>query len=405
MFFHDVKIGTKLFLAFGFFIVLMAISASVSLLSLNRANNGMQSIVTHDYPTTVKANQLIDNFQEFISTQQLMLLDEQGTYTGQSQQRLKEISEHITVILGELNTALQDQKSQQVLAEIRSVRQQYLDSRYRILQAVQNNNRAGAIQEMMTTTLAVQQAYKAKVKELIAIQNSEMQRAGTQVEGDFRSNRLLLILLTLFSVAAGSLIGWFIVRAITRPLGEAVNFAKAISEGDLTGSITPHGKDETGLLLHALMEMKTRLLDIVQQVQTGSENISSAAAQIVAGNQDLAARTEEQASSVEQTAASMEQITATVKNTASHTGEATNLSADAATVVKNNGEMMKQVTSKMRLINETSNRMSDIIDLIDAIAFQTNILPVSTAAALRWWQERCASLPRRARRLPAKSAS
>ena len=311
MFFHDVKIGTKLFLAFGFFIVLMAISASVSLLSLNRANNGMQSIVTHDYPTTVKANQLIDNFQEFISTQQLMLLDEQGTYTEQSQQRLKEISEHITVILGELNNALQDQQSQQVLADIRSVRQQYLDSRYRILQAVQNNNRAGAIQEMMTTTLAVQQAYKAKVKELIAIQNSEMQRAGTQVEGDFRSNRLLLILLTLFSVGAGSLIGWFIVRAITRPLGEAVNFAKAIAEGDLTGSITPHGKDETGLLLHALMEMKTRLLDIVQQVQTGSENISSAAAQIVAGNQDLAARTEEQASSVEQTAASMEQITAT----------------------------------------------------------------------------------------------
>ena len=381
MFLHDVKIGTKLFLAFGFFIVLMALSASLSLLSLNRANNGMQSIITSDYPTTVKANQLIDNFLEFISTQQLMLLDEQGTYTGQSQQRLKEISEHITVILGELNNALQDQKSQQVLAEIRSVRQQYLDSRYRILQAVQNNNRAGAIQEMMTTTLAVQQAYKAKVKELITIQNSEMQSAGAQVEGDFRSNRLLLILLTLFSIAAGSLIGWFIVRAITRPLGEAVHFAKAISEGDLTGSITPHGKDETGLLLHALMEMKTRLLDIVQQVQTGSENISSAAAQIVAGNQDLAARTEEQASSVEQTAASMEQITATVKNTASHTGEATNLSADAATVVKNNGEMMKQVTSKMRLINETSNRMSDIIDLIDAIAFQTNILALNAARA------------------------
>ena len=379
MFLHDVKIGTKLFLAFGFFIVLRALSASLSLISLNRANNGMQSIITSDYPTTVKANQLIDNFLEFISTQQLMLLDEQGTYTGQSQQRLKEISEHITVILGELNNALQDQKSQQVLAEIRSVRQQYLDSRYRILQAVQNNNRAGAIQEMMTTTLAVQQAYKAKVKELITIQNSEMQSAGAQVEGDFRSNRLLLILLTLFSIAAGSLIGWFIVRAITRPLGEAVHFAKAISEGDLTGSITPHGKDETGLLLHALMEMKTRLLDIVQQVQTGSENISSAAAQIVAGNQDLAARTEEQASSVEQTAASMEQITATVKNTASHTGEATNLSADAATVVKNNGEMMKQVTSKMRLINETSNRMSDIIDLIDAIAFQTNILALNAA--------------------------
>ncbi len=379
MFLHDVKIGTKLFLAFGFFIVLMVVSASLSLMSLNRANNGMQSIITDDYPTTVKANQLIDNFQEFISTQQLMLLDDQGTYTAQSQQRLKEISAHITVILDALNGALDDKKSQQVLTEIRGVRQQYLDSRYRILQAVQNNDRQGAIQEMMTNTLNLQQAYKAKVQELIAIQNGEMRSAGTQVDSDFRTHRLLLIAITLFSVAVGSVIGWYIVRAITRPLGEAVSFAEAIADGDLTGSITSHGRDETGLLLHALMEMKTRLLEIVQQVQSGSENISSAAAQIVAGNQDLAARTEEQASSVEQTAASMEQITATVKNTASHTGEATNLSADAAAVVKNNGEMMKQVTSKMRLINETSNRMSDIIDLIDAIAFQTNILALNAA--------------------------
>ena len=379
MFLHDVKIGTKLFLAFGFFIVLMIVSATLSLMSLNRANNGMQTIITNDYPTTVKANELIDNFQEFISTQQLMLLDEQGKYTAQSQQRLKEISEHITVILGDLNNELHDRKSQQVLADIRGVRQQYLDSRYRILQAVQNNDRAGAIQEMMTNTLNLQKAYKDKVKELISIQNGQMQSAGALVNGDFKSNRLWLIIITLFSVGAGSLIGWYIVRSITRPLGTAVAFAEAIAQGDLTRNITSHGKDETGHLLNALMEMKTRLQEIVQQVQTGSENISSAAAQIVAGNQDLAARTEEQASSVEQTAASMEQITATVKNTASHTGEATNLSADAAMVVKNNGEMMKQVTSKMRLINETSNRMSDIIDLIDAIAFQTNILALNAA--------------------------
>lgn len=112
-----------------------------------------------------------------------------------------------------------------------------------------------------------------------------MQSAGEQVEGDFRTNRLLLVLITLFSVAAASLTGWFIVRSITRPLNDAVNFAEAIADGDLTGSIISHGKDETGLLLTALMEMKTRLLEIVQQVQTGSENISSAAAQIVAGNQ------------------------------------------------------------------------------------------------------------------------
>lgn len=94
---------------------------------------------------------------------------------------------------------------------------------------------------------------------------------------------------------------------------------------------------------------------------------------------DLAARTEEQASSVEETAASMEQITATVKNTADHTSEATKLSAGAASIVKNNGEMMNQVTQKMRVINDTANRMSDIINIIDSIAFQTNILALNAA--------------------------
>ena len=74
MFLHDVKIGAKLFFTFGFFIVLMVASSALSLFSLNRANNGMQDIIHNDYPTTVKANQLIDNFQSFVSTQQLMLL-------------------------------------------------------------------------------------------------------------------------------------------------------------------------------------------------------------------------------------------------------------------------------------------------------------------------------------------
>lgn len=173
--------------------------------------------------------------------------------------------------------------------------------------------------------------------------------------------------------------GWYIVRSITRPLDEAVCFAEAIADGDLTRHITTDYKDETGVLLQALMAMKTRLLDIVQEVQNGSESISTAASQIVAGNQDLAARTEEQASSVEETAASMEQITATVKNTADHTSEATRLSAGAASVVKNNGEMMNQVTQKMRVINDTANRMSDIINIIDSIAFQTNILALNAA--------------------------
>jgi len=379
MFLRNMKIRSKLFIAFGLFIVLMMVSSGLSLFSLDRANSGMQNIITNDYPITVKANKLIDHFQDFVSTQQLMLMDEEGRWTQTFQKKLDTISQQITMLLDELDAAPLNAESKKVIAGIRDVREQYLASRFRILQELQNHNRQAAMQEMMTTTVNVQQAYKEKVQALIAIEDAQMLRAGAQVESDFTANRALLIALALIGIAAGCMMGWYIVRSITRPLNEAVQFAEAIAEGDLTRNILTTQKDETGELLHALMVMKTRLLEIVQEVQNGSENISSAAAQIVAGNQDLAARTEEQASSVEQTAASMEQITATVKNTAEHTGEATKLSAGAATVVKNNGEMMNQVTQKMRVINETSNRMSDIINLIDSIAFQTNILALNAA--------------------------
>ncbi|MDU7198475.1 MAG: MCP four helix bundle domain-containing protein, partial [Enterobacteriaceae bacterium] len=343
MFLHDVKIGAKLFFAFGFFIVLMVASSALSLFSLNRANNGMQDIIHNDYPTTVKANQLIDNFQSFVSTQQLMLLDTDGKWQAETEKQLGEISSRVTVLLDDLTKNLHDSESQKILAEIKDIRQQFLDSRFRILEDVKKDDHSAAITEMMTKMVPIQKAYKEKVLALIAIQDAQMRHGSEQVQSDFSTNRLLLIALAIISIGVGTLLGWVIVRAITRPLREAVTFAEAIASGDLTRTIHSDYRDETGILLRALMEMKTRLVDIVQEVQFGSASISSAAAQIVAGNQDLAARTEEQASSVEQTASSMEQITATVKNTADHTTEATSLSADAANVVKNNGEMMKQV--------------------------------------------------------------
>lgn len=379
MSFRDVKISTKLILAFAFLIILLIVSASLSMLSLSQANNNIQGIVNKDYPATVKANQLIETFQSFVSTQQLMLLDENRRWAQDSEKQLNALSARISALLADLQKSLPDEASQRALAQIREIRQQYIDSRMRILTAIQNNNRDAALAEMMSTTLNLQISYKEKVQALIAIQNQNMADAGKHVAKSYSNNRAMLIALALLSVVLGTAIAALIIRAITAPLGQAVSFAEAIAEGDLTRNVETGRRDETGLLLSALMEMKTRLQAIVEEVQNGAETISSAASQIVAGNQDLAARTEEQASSVEETAASMEQMTSTIKNTYDNTSVATQLSTEAANTVKNNGQMMRQVTDKMRLINETSNRMSEIINLIDAIAFQTNILALNAA--------------------------
>lgn len=376
---HDVKIRTKLTLAFAFFVVLLILSSTLSLFSLSNANRNIQDIVGETYPNTVKANQLIENFLEFVNVQQLLLLDEDKRWTSQSEQRMAAISANISELLKALDASLTDKESRQLLDDFTVIRKKYLESRFRILAAVQQDNRAGAMDELMNTTLGLQEEYKKVVHDLIQIQNQIMIDSGDRVGEDYQSNRLMLIALALICVVLAAVLGVVIVRSITRPLSQAVGFAEAIAGGDLTRNVESHHRDETGVLLNALMSMKTRLQSIVQDVQLSSESISTAAAQIVAGNEDLASRTEEQASSVEQTAASMEQITATVKNTYDNTSIATRLSSEAASVVKSNGEMMSQVTSKMRMINDTSNRMSDIINLIDSIAFQTNILALNAA--------------------------
>lgn len=115
MFLHNIKIRSKLFIAFGLFIVLMVVSSALSLFSLDRANTGMQNIIANDYPTTVKANLLIDNFNDFIIAQQLMLLDEEGRWSQSSQKELDEISQRISALLDELSRHRHDAASQKSL--------------------------------------------------------------------------------------------------------------------------------------------------------------------------------------------------------------------------------------------------------------------------------------------------
>ncbi|MTC61564.1 HAMP domain-containing protein [Providencia rustigianii] len=377
MSFRNLKISVKLTVAFGVFIALIVLSSLFSLVNMNRANESMQTIIFKSYPITANANSVMDNFYSYIGIQELILLDDRGSEKRKDE--LVKISQNISDLLDELDRSITDSRSRETLENIHEVRVKFHDSQKRMMEFMNQNNRQAAIEEMMTKTSAIQREYREQVQNLIATQNMLMQESGYKVEDDYKLNRTLLAFLSIISIVAGCVMGWYITMTITRPLEQAVNFAKAIASGDLTQDIKAQSKDETGILLDSLGNMKKHLLEIVQEVQNGSESISAAAGQIVAGNQNLAARTEEQAASVEETASSMEQITSTVKNTTEHTHEATMLADDAAVIVKNNGQMMNQLTDKMRTINASSQQMTDIINLIDTIAFQTNILALNAS--------------------------
>jgi methyl-accepting chemotaxis protein len=175
-------------------------------------------------------------------------------------------------------------------------------------------------------------------------------------------------------------LGWLIARAIANPLQDAVKLAEAVAAGDLTHHIHPStSKDEVGQLQRALGRMVTQLRTVVSEVRGGVESVSTASAQIAMGNADLSQRTEEQASNLQQTAASMEQLTATISQNAAAAVQANQLASSAAQVARKGGEVVDHVVLTMNDISNSSKKISDIISVIDGIAFQTNILALNAA--------------------------
>ncbi len=178
------------------------------------------------------------------------------------------------------------------------------------------------------------------------------------------------------------LMGWIaysISTSIVRGVQRAVQVIDVMANGDLSRPIHVKGRDEISVLLKTLGHMQTQLASVVLSVRQGSESVASASGQIAQGNQDLSARTESQASSLEETAASMEELGSTVRHNADNARQANQLAQGASSIAAQGGVVVEQVVKTIRSIHEDSNKMADIIGVIDGIAFQTNILALNAA--------------------------
>jgi methyl-accepting chemotaxis protein len=191
--------------------------------------------------------------------------------------------------------------------------------------------------------------------------------------------RMINTAIAVLALLLGGALAYLITRTITAPLGNAVEVAGRVARGDLSSAIDREGRDEVTELFDALRTMNDSLGTIVGSVRTGTEIINMASQEIAAGNADLSARTEQQAGSLEETAASMEEMTATVKQNAQHADTANALVNTASSAAARGGEVVAEVVSTMAAIKQSSGKISDIIGVIDGIAFQTNILALNAA--------------------------
>ena len=221
--------------------------------------------------------------------------------------------------------------------------------------------------------------FVTKIDALVKHQREEIDTVAEKIDANYQFSRTLMIALGVVSLLLSVMCAWLISDSITKPLAKATEVARQVAEGDLTARMDNHSSDEVGQLLNSLRDMQTSLVRVVSDVRSGSENVATASAEIAQGNDDLSARTESQASALEQTAASMEELGSTVRQNADNARQANQLAMNTSNVAIQCGEVVNQVVETMKGINDSSRKISDIIGVIDGIAFQTNILALNAA--------------------------
>ena len=237
----------------------------------------------------------------------------------------------------------------------------------------------GAVKELNATLLPAVAKYLGTLREIAALQTKEYEDArldyATQREGAALFARLMVAGLIVV-LAVGT---WLLIQQIRQPVRDAISVAETIASGDLTAKVEVSRGDEFGELMKAIAHMQDRLVHLVGDVRNGTVSMSHVSEEIAAGNNDLSARTEQTAANLEETASSMQELTSTVKQSADSARQANQLAGSAAQVAQRGGQVVGQVVSTMDEINASSRKISDIISVIDGIAFQTNILALNAA--------------------------
>ncbi|MCK9908210.1 methyl-accepting chemotaxis protein [Microbacteriaceae bacterium K1510] len=182
---------------------------------------------------------------------------------------------------------------------------------------------------------------------------------------------------TVFAAVGGFWL--YVAQAIVSPMKKAVTFAQRIAGGDLTATADTDRGDEIGQLTRALCQLNANLHSVVGDIRTNFGHMMTAAHQISGGTNDLSGRTDSQAAALEETAASIDQITAKVKENAGHTSQGDGMANNALASAETGGAIVTKVVDTIVEISESSQRISDIVGIINGIANQTNLLALNAA--------------------------
>lgn len=229
---------------------------------------------------------------------------------------------------------------------------------------------------------AAYQAYSAFYQDAISFFH-QVEEEGNERLANFdaviRLSTITIITVFIIALMVTTIVYWGVGANLIRPMHRITEHFQSMAEGDLSKDVETRGRNEIGMLFAYLRHMQQRLLGTVATVRESSSEVFTSAQEIAKSNQDLAARTERQSASLTQTASSIEEMTSTMERNSENTIQARQVAREAANSADQGGSVVNEVISHMHNIRESSQKITDIIKLIDSIAFQTNILALNAS--------------------------
>ena len=285
----------------------------------------------------------------------------------------------ITELQKELADTTQGDAEKAQMQKIADARKAVLDYSAKITALKAAGDVAGARALAGGPFTAATVPYLEALQGFVKLHEAAGRSAREQVAQDRQFTLVVAAIVVGFIVVLALVATALLVRSIRQPLREAIALAGRIAKGDLTVQQRAARRDEFGELMDALEQMRAALSSTVGQVRHAADSISSASNEIAAGSHDLSSRTEQAASSLQEAAASVQQLTGNVRHSAGSAQKANELATSAAQLAGLGGDVVSQVVATMSEIHTASNRIADIIGVIDGIAFQTNILALNAS--------------------------
>ncbi len=373
----NLNIGTRLTLAFAAVLLITAAIAVIGVWRLGSLKDTSREIGTVELQRSLLAQRWASQININWVRASAALKTSDTAYIDALQKDMAATSKAISDDQKELEAMVQDEPTKALMASVAKNRKIYVDARAALIKRQKDGENISDAVDRELRPLA--ETYLKSVDEVAQHARKMLAEVQAHAESVASTSQIALGSGAAVSVVLGMLLAGLATRSITRPLQQAAGSAEAIADGDLSRAIQVEGKDEAARLLQALSQMRNNLARIVGNVRQNADGVATASAEIATGNSDLSMRTEQQASALQETAASMEELSSTVKQNADNARQANQLAQSASTVAIKGGEVVAEVVETMRGINDSSKKISDIISVIDGIAFQTNILALNAA--------------------------